>query len=162
MAAGIHPAASCVITARYPAAANWMLAGIFHPPILMIRSRCFQCPDFRLGIAVCHYLIYFYRLRIWPIYAVFSSLIDRLCSHLLLASKQHRHWFCENQQTLTLRLYKFLFDIWLLAGCRDCGLLPLRLLILFHMLPCELHMPPYYRWISRFSSKCRAHFCFFE
>ena len=69
--------------------------------------------------------------------------------------------FEKTNKILRLILYKFPFLITLLAGFRDCGLLSVPLLVLFHILPCELYMPPYYRWISPFSDQCGKHFLHF-
>ena len=58
------------------------------------------------------------------------------------------------------KFYKFPFVTFFLAGFRDCGLLELQLLVLFHSLPCGLPARPYYRTISRFLLFSRKHFCF--
>ena len=68
--------------------------------------------------------------------------------------------FSGSWQTLTVKYYKFPFNTFFLARFRDCGLLELYLLVLFHDSPCEFLMCPYYRTISRFSLYCRIHFCF--
>ena len=68
--------------------------------------------------------------------------------------------FSGSWQTLTVKYYKFPFNTFFLARFRDCSLLELYLLVLFHDSPCEFLMCPYYRTISRFSLYCRIRFCF--
>lgn len=89
-----------------------------------------------------------------------SPAVGSWWTHSRLNCKRKRHWFCESQQTLTIRHYRFPFSTSLLAGCRACGLLRLHILVLSHMLPCELHACPSCRTISRLFPYGRTHFCF--
>lgn len=89
-----------------------------------------------------------------------SPAVGSWWTHSRLSCKRQRHWFCKSQQTLTIRHYRFPFSTSLLAGCRACGLLRLHILVLSHMLPCELHACPSCRTISRLFPYGRTHFCF--
>ena len=80
--------------------------------------------------------------------------------HSRLSCKHQRHWFCESQQNLTLEHYRFSFSTSSLAEYGDCGLLRLHLLVLSHVLPCELYACSSFRTISRLSLQSRTHFCF--
>lgn len=100
------------------------------------------------------------RLRLWPIRLTLLIVGDK-SSHTRLRCSQHRHQFCENWQTLAMRCHRFPFSTSSLARFRDCGLLRLRVLVLSHMLPCELHVCSYFRTISRFFPQSRTRFCFY-
>ena len=94
-------------------------------------------------------------------FSIASAYVGIDLSHSRLSCSYDRHKFRGNLQILALSFYRFPFNTSFLAGYRDCGLLRLHLLVLSHMLPCERHMSPYFRWISRFSAQSRAHFRFF-
>ena len=87
-------------------------------------------------------------------------MVGHSLSHGRLACRQQQHWFWHNQQTLTTKCYRFPFNTSSLAEFSDCGLIRLHVLVVSHIVPCEYHMSPYYRWISCFSLCGRTHFCF--
>lgn len=79
--------------------------------------------------------------------------------HSRLSCRHQRHWFCKSQQNLTLKHHRFPFSTSPLAECGDCSLLRLHLLVLSHVLPCELYARSFFRTVSRLSLQSRTHFC---
>jgi hypothetical protein len=98
----------------------------------------------------------------WDIWLIIiaSFYVGIELSHSRLSCSYDRHRFRGRPANSCSEFYRVPFSTSSLARFRDCGLLRLHLIVLSHMLPCELHMPPYCRWISRFSAQSRAHFCF--
>ena len=72
-------------------------------------------------------------------------------SHCRLNSSYQSHQFQWLLANSYLELHRFHFITFCLADFTDCGLLELQLLLLSHILPCELYMCSYYRTISDFS-----------
>ena len=64
------------------------------------------------------------------LYTLTSSDVGIRCSHSRLNCSQEQHWFCENQQNLTLGFHSIHFNTFFLARFTDCGLLELHLLLL--------------------------------
>ena len=80
-----------------------------------------------------------------------SYIVGNVCSHNRLSCSYQLHQFQWLLANSYLELHRFPFITFCLADFTDCCLLELQLLVLSHILPCELYMCSYYRTISSFS-----------
>ena len=115
---------------------------------ILTQSKCVALP---LGYApISNVYNNFKRLRTWPS-VITSYTVGDVCSHCRLNSSYQSHQFQWLLANSYLELHRFHFITFCLADFTDCGLLELQLLLLSHILPCELYMCSYYRTISDFS-----------